>query len=327
MDLSIEPVDASDETAMAAWFAVEQAAHATDRPDDVAPQWPDHRLRLSAPWPGLDVDAWLARRDGAAVGVGVLELPTRYNVTTALVDITVHPVHRRGGIGRALLAVVADAARSAGRVRMTGQATSSLHADSPGTAFAAAVGAKEAHCVVQRRLDLLTADPAGWPTPPGDLPLVQWAGATPDAWLDDIARMESRMSTDAPHGDLTWTAEVHDAARIRARDALCRAREIVVLTTAAVGSDGRLAAYNELSTWPAVATQAHTWNTLVLPEHRGRGLGLRVKLANLDLLRRTRPTIHLISTWNSASNQHMIAINEALGFRATMAAHEYEQKL
>jgi hypothetical protein len=40
-----------------------------------------------------------------------------------------------------------------------------------------------------------------------------------------------------------------------------------------------------------------------------------MKLANLDLLRRTINGVELINTWNAAVNEHMISDNEKIGFR------------
>ena len=62
-------------------------------------------------------------------------------------------------------------------------------------------------------------------------------------------------------------------------------------------------------------TLAHQWNTLVLREHRGRRLGLLVKLAALRLLAREEPQATRVVTWNAQENAPMIAVNEALGFR------------
>ncbi|MER6944935.1 hypothetical protein ABT294_13005 [Nonomuraea sp. NPDC000554] len=50
---------------------------------------------------------------------------------------------------------------------------------------------------------------------------------------------------------------------------------------------------------------------VVRPEHRG----LLLKPANLLRLREREPGIGRIITWNTTSNAHMLAINEALGFR------------
>jgi hypothetical protein len=55
--------------------------------------------------------------------------------------------------------------------------------------------------------------------------------------------------------------------------------------------------------------------TAVAREHRGHRLGLRLKLAMLDLLARQEPQVKHILTGNAETNAHMIAINEMLGYR------------
>ena len=47
--------------------------------------------------------------------------------------------------------------------------------------------------------------------------------------------------------------------------------------------------------------------------HRGHRLGMRLKVEMLRLLRDRHPDIVQIDTWNAESNDHMIAVNEALG--------------
>jgi hypothetical protein len=59
--------------------------------------------------------------------------------------------------------------------------------------------------------------------------------------------------------------------------------------------------------------------TLVDPGHRGHRLGLVAKLANLRYLTEHEPRVRAIDTWNAEVNRHMIAINEAMGFRAVDA--------
>jgi hypothetical protein len=55
--------------------------------------------------------------------------------------------------------------------------------------------------------------------------------------------------------------------------------------------------------------------TAVARPHRGHRLGLRLKLAMLDRLALQEPQLTRIMTGNTAGNDHMIAINEQLGFR------------
>lgn len=327
----IDPVEPPDETSLRAWFDLERAAQAVDRPGDPAPSWAWHRALLAAPWPGEQARAWLARVDGAVVGAALLGLPQCDNTDTASGEIVVDPLHRRAGIGTCLLAVLRAEARSAGRTRMALEAQAPLLGPSPGAAFAAAAGARETLANVRRRLrlddggDRIRADLEATATAasPG-YDIVQWSDGTPDEWCDDIGRLIARMSTDAPSGDRHREPEVHDAARVRERDAMCRARGVGITVTAARSRDGELVAFTEVATSAEQDEDTGTWFTLVRPEHRGRRLGLRVKLANLALARRLHPGMRRTDTYNAASNTHMIAINEAMGFRPHDLLGEYE---
>ncbi|MGH3773474.1 MAG: hypothetical protein ACRDRW_19130 [Pseudonocardiaceae bacterium] len=145
--------------------------------------------------------------------------------------------------------------------------------------------------------------------------LVHWVGGTPGRWLDDIAYLTGRMSTDAPLDDLRWDAEVYDAARMRACDASRLARGQHLVTTGAVELTGRLVAFTTLVGFATSRWFAGQENTIVAPEHRGHRLGTLVKVANLDLARIQRPELRVIDTGNADSNPYMVAINEAMGFR------------
>jgi RimJ/RimL family protein N-acetyltransferase len=53
---------------------------------------------------------------------------------------------------------------------------------------------------------------------------------------------------------------------------------------------------------------------MVTRPHRGHRLGLLVKVAMMDRLAAAEPQVEKIVTWNAAANEHMIGINEALGY-------------
>ena len=82
---------------------------------------------------------------------------------------------------------------------------------------------------------------------------------------------------------------------------------------------GRLVAFSEVVVPLGAPESAWQHDTLVLREHRGHGLGLATKLANLWALEERYPAVRRISTWNAAENEHMIAVNDAIGFQ--VAAH------
>jgi hypothetical protein len=52
-----------------------------------------------------------------------------------------------------------------------------------------------------------------------------------------------------------------------------------------------------------------------------------VKIENLRQLLGTCPEVVTVSTYNAAENQHMIAVNEALGFRAVERYHAWQLTL
>jgi hypothetical protein len=54
--------------------------------------------------------------------------------------------------------------------------------------------------------------------------------------------------------------------------------------------------------------------TVVSRKHRGHRLGLLLKIAMMELLATMEPQLERIVTWNGQSNEHMISVNEAIGY-------------
>ena len=82
-------------------------------------------------------------------------------------------------------------------------------------------------------------------------------------------------------------------------------------------ASGRLVAWTLLDVYETAPWHAYQQITLVDPAHRGRRLGLLVKIENLLVRpRRTSRQLRVIDTFNAEANSYMIAINEAMGFVA-----------
>jgi RimJ/RimL family protein N-acetyltransferase len=64
--------------------------------------------------------------------------------------------------------------------------------------------------------------------------------------------------------------------------------------------------------------------TAVTRAHRGHRLGLLVKVATHQWLVDAEPGVRRVQTSNSETNRHMIAINEALGYRPTARLRSWE---
>lgn len=333
--IALDTIAPDDERALRDWFALLTATQAHDVPTDPPPCWVEHRARLVATDPGYRETAWLARNDaGEAVGVAVLALPTLDNPEVAIAELVVAPPHRRRGVGRLLLHRLGDAARDAGRLRMIIEAREPLDEPGPAPAFLTAAGGRKALADQRRRLTLPPPDPARLValaaearTAAAGYDLVQWTGDTPPEWLDDLAALTARMSTDVPLDDLNYGPEHYDADRVRAIDASRRARGVRRTVTAARAPDGRLVAYTDIFQSATVAWYANQGDTLVEPGHRGRRLGMLVKLANLERVQRDSPELKVIDTYNADSNPWMVSINEAMGYRPYDRLGEWELDL
>ena len=113
---------------------------------------------------------------------------------------------------------------------------------------------------------------------------------------------------------MTLDPQRWDADRVRQRDAAAVENGVRSVTTAARAPDGHLVAYTDAVSCVVRDGYAMQGDTLVAPAHRGHRLGLRLKLANLELLVRENPEVRAIDTFNAAENRWMIAVNEAMGF-------------
>jgi RimJ/RimL family protein N-acetyltransferase len=116
--------------------------------------------------------------------------------------------------------------------------------------------------------------------------------------------------------DVGEEEEVWDAERVRDQvDGLRARRGRHVYTIAALhAASGEMAAITDVEADPESPTWGDQLLTAVTRPHRGHRLGLLVKAAMLEWLAVAEPQLERIITGNAAVNQHMIAINEQLGY-------------
>jgi hypothetical protein len=89
-------------------------------------------------------------------------------------------------------------------------------------------------------------------------------------------------------------------------------------------ASGDLAAYTHLVLAPGMPEWAAQEDTVVLPSHRGHRLGLLVKLEMMDVLARQAPQVRRVITGNAGQNEHMIGINEQLGYTISSTTRTWE---
>ena len=144
-----------------------------------------------------------------------------------------------------------------------------------------------------------------------------WTGATPERWLDDLAVLYTRMSTDAPSAGLAEPEDVWTAQRVAAEDERQAASPRTTLTAAVEHVEsGHLVGFTELSVPPDHERSVGQYDTLVLREHRGHRLGMLLKVANLAALHEHHAGYPSVITFNAEENRHMLQVNEDLGFVA-----------
>jgi GNAT superfamily N-acetyltransferase len=273
---------------------------------------------LTMGWTGEPRETWLAcGPDGSVTGWYLLEKPDRDNLHIGTVDLFVDPARRRQGFGTALLRHAAERALADGRRLLAGAAVQ----ESPGESFARSLGATAGQEEIRRRLDL-AAMPAGLiaglrtsaEAAAAGYTLISWAQSTPEEYLDQMVAIELAMA-DAPH-DPSWEQPAWDAERVRATD---RRRRLQQLRSYAVAArhdaTGDLAGITRVEVPPDQPVWVYQGVTAVTKAHRGHRLGLLVKLAMLGWLAEAEPQRRWIITGNAETNEHMIAINEALGYQ------------
>ncbi|MEO6532038.1 MAG: GNAT family N-acetyltransferase [Pseudolysinimonas sp.] len=277
----------------------------------------------------------LARLDGAIVGRAVHERQLG-DTAVGWVDVQVLPSFQGRGIGRALTDAVEAIAHEFGQTRLI---TYAVSADAPGERLVAPTGFggvpannREVRFLLTRGWTLeqvergsrfaLPADPAqlaelrfAAEAHSGDYRVLSWAGATPPELLDDLAMLQTRMSTDAPSAGLGEPLDVWSAERFANKEALLLEAPAQLYTAAALHEpSGRLAGFTRLHAPHELSRPVGQWDTIVLSEHRGHRLGMLLKVANLELLAQDAPGHPSVLTWNAEENRPMLAVNEAVGF-------------
>jgi len=277
----------------------------------------------------------VARIGHQIVGRAVLELQLD-QTEVGWHDVKVLPGFEGRGIGTALAEAIEAISRELGHTRLI---TYVVSPDGPGerlnapTGFGSVpAGNREVRFLLARGWTLeqverasrfaLPADPealaelrAAAERHAGDYEVLTWPGATPPELLDEMAELQTRMSTDAPSAGLDEPLDVWSAERFATKEALLLDSPIQLLTAAAQHrSSGRLGGFTRLSVPNDVTKSVGQWETIVLREHRGHRLGMLMKVVNLQLLEESAPGHPSVLTWNAEENRPMLAVNEAVGF-------------
>jgi len=310
-------------TDLAGWHHVLCAVMGHDLPDDPQPVLADVVARLQYPSKKARWIQWLTRIDGRPAATCELKLEHAPNDELGNIELAVAPELRRRGIGRALLHEALQRLTAEQRHTVTAEVV----AGTAGEPFAEVHGFARA-LTEQRGIlrpgDADAAELDAFVAVPDSYRLERWIGQVPDEWVDSYAGAKTAMG-DAPTGDLKWQPPTFDAAKWRdVEDMFNRRGQQMHIVVAAHEASARVAGLTEVMFSRIDPRRADQGDTVVVPEHRGHGLGLAMKADMLRWLRAECPQILEIQTWNAASNVHMLAINDRLGSRRDRAWFEYQ---
>ena len=336
-----------------AWVEYTALGRAQDR-DYFGPGWdasPEAILdRARRSLDRHEVHRFLARRDGDAVGCAMVRRNLLDDPDAVDVSVYVLPGHRRSGVGSALAAAVRElvgdlpvtratawllAPIPTGEVLRPPNGVGAVPADDPGVRLALDNGFELLQVERVSRFDFAAPlqDPAealaaASAVAGDDFEVISWEGAAPADMRADLAVLQQRMSIDPPSGDLTVVESRWDAERVRYEDERLlptMRRWRTVVRHRPTGQVVGLTELNRELTNPEgfVAQE----DTIVLPKFRGHRLGMLIKAANLEFVRAVLPGAGSVITWNAEENRHMLAVNEALGFRPILVEGAFERPL
>lgn len=290
------------------------------------------RLALSMRygWDGEPTDHFLLTVDGTDVATATYETTTYDNLHVAWLGMDVHPVHRRQGHGSAALDFLMERARRDGKTSVGMDSW-----DMPGPrAFAARHGFEPKQISVNRRQHLAKVDRAEVDrlhaealAAAASYELFRQVGLTPEAELPAISVLSASIN-DAPLDDLEIDDEVYPPERIAAYEAAQTGQgHVLHRVVARHRGTGELAGHTVVAVDSRRPSIGHQHDTAVSREHRGHRLGVLLKADMVRWLAEVQPQLETIDTWNAKSNDHMIGVNEVLGYEVLAEAVAYQRSL
>ncbi|HSV40763.1 MAG TPA: GNAT family N-acetyltransferase [Nocardioidaceae bacterium] len=280
-------------------------------------------------WDGDPPRVFVGERDGELVAWASLELPTRDNTHLSWANILVRQDVRRQGLGTQLFDHLVAEARAAGR---TSFGTDGWESDAA-WGFAAKHGLAHKSQEIQRRLnpqeidrELLEKHIEEAQRAASAYELVRIHGRTPDELIDAAVAITGAIN-DAPTDDLDIEDEVFTVERLRAYEDTNVSTGRLYTIYARHLESGELAGKTIVQVENERPNAGNQHDTSVVAAHRGHKLGLLLKASMVQWLAVAEPQVDAIDTFNAESNDHMIGINEQLGYVILGRALEFQRDL
>ena len=319
-----------DAVSVDAFVAIENARIPVDGPWRHPATAYREAMSMRYGWDGEPARRFLVVDGDQPVGSAFLSTSEWDNLDLAWLGVVVHPDHRRRGFGGAALAALHEECRRIGRplVGLDGWESDAT------LGFAAAEGYEKKSQDINRRQHLhefgaeffetayAEAEPFAH-----DYELMRIAGHSPEDLHEQLVTVTDSIN-DAPLDDLEIEDEVFSVERIRAFEhaqiesgnrlyrVVARHRDTADLvghTVATVDTER-----------PEIGAQE---DTTVVRKHRGHRLGLLLKADLCRWLMDVELQLRTLDTWNAESNDHMIDVNERLGYQVMGRNLQFQRRI
>lgn len=309
--MDIRPLDHADDNVLAAAYRIECSATQRVRPGWV-PLGEDAWIlgwRADTGWTKHLFGAWdCATLLGFATCMTADDTPD-----TTWLTVSVDPRHQGCGFGSALTRAAEDAS-PASTTRFVASAYRSTPdvVDALVRGFARPLGYAAATTETVVELDLRsTSLPA--PLVPDGYELFTYVNGVPEQLREQVGQIKGLVDAEAPNGDLGWGETPVSPVEYAEEIDLWVAQGRTAFESLAVDEHGGVAAWTCLVAAADMRRPAQIEGTLVVGQHRGRGLGVAVKLACLREAQQLG-TVSRVRTSSDDRNVWMRAINTELGF-------------
>ena len=273
---------------------------------------------------------WLLRVDDEIVASAVAWMNLEQNLENGGGWIYVRPDDRGNGHCRALAGVVFERLEEMGRRRFE----TYVREGHPAESLVSNAGLKPVYKEKRSRLVVAEIDMEmmrSWieraEERAADYELRSLQAPFPADAVEKYCDLQFQMNT-APREDYESDDEVITPELWRETEAQSEATFHDLITYVAVHKPtGDFVGSTSIQIDQLQPERAWQWETVVHPDHRNKGLGRLLKAAMVERLVRDWPKVEHIDTFNAGSNEPMLNINIAMGFKPIELTNTYQGDL
>jgi GNAT superfamily N-acetyltransferase len=297
-----------------------------DPPTPVEKRIADWRISFAR----FPINRWILRAEGEIVAAAVTHYDVEENLENGMGRVAVHPGRRGRGYARMVATPMLDHLEENGRTRFE----TWIKKDAPAEKLAEKVGLRSVLSERRSRLVVAEVDVDLMQTwidraseRAAEYELIYMSSPFPEENLERFCDMMFIMNS-APLEDYEMDEEHISPENWRdIESSVLKAQNQIHNLTAVHQPTGQFVGYTQIKTQALQPDLAWQWDTGVHPDHRNKGLGRWLKAAMLEKIVSEHPEVERIDTENAGSNEPMLNINTAMGFKPIHDANAWQGEL